>query len=131
MLVQKDAGTPVALPGWEVCTNTLLDRRSQTSIVLPTGLTACADGSELILMQRELTECAEIYFDPSLVRLSICFDRFCVENRCLLEPFATTRDNVQIGKPVDGLVEIVRQCVQRCAIDNRKALFQNVCLIGA
>lgn len=59
------------------------------------------DGSELILMQKELTECAEVYFDPSL-----------------------------IGKPVDGLVELVRQCIQRCAIDNRKGLFQNICLIG-
>ena len=38
--------------------------------------------------------------------------------------------HVQIGKPVDGLVELVRQCIQRCAIDNRKDLFRNICVVG-
>ena len=40
-------------------------------------------------MQKELTDCAEIYFDPSLVCLIGCFDLVGIADWCSIEPFAT------------------------------------------
>ena len=47
---------------------------------------------------------------------------------CVLKRYACTY--LQVGKSVNGLVEMVKESIERCPIDNRKDLFKNILLIG-
>ena len=47
---------------------------------------------------------------------------------CLFSMCACTYS--QVGKSVAGLIEMVKESLERCPIDNRKDVFKNILLTG-
>lgn len=96
-----------------------------------------SDGSEIILMKEELSHCAELYFKPKGVRCTITrlfafcsgvsYFGLCYPKSCCLAMSARIHAMIQTE---NGVAEVVKESVERCAIENRKELYNNIFVIG-